>query len=241
MASVEKFKDAAALKILRHNKRMVKHPKNLDIDPNRSMLNYSLTPERGMEVYEYYKQRKAELYYYRRDDVKTLAGWVVTAPEDVNGKEQERAFFEATYDFLAARYGLENVIAADVHYDEGIKETIKDRFGTPILDENGKKQYKIVCGRPHLHFCFIPVAPDQNPNHIQSEKICASEVLTRRELRRFHPELNVYLRKCGITATVTNGRTRAQGGNRSVTQLKTETREKMRRSERGREIDRWTR
>ena len=38
-------------------------------------------------------------------------------------------------------------------------------------------------GQPHLHFCFIPVEEDLK--HEQGYKICANDVLDRRELRNF--------------------------------------------------------
>ena len=34
-------------------------------------------------------------------------------------------------------------------------------------------------------FCFIPV--EEDPKHEQGYKICANDVLDRRELRNFHP------------------------------------------------------
>lgn len=57
----------------------------------------------------------------------------MTAPQDLD-PERYDDFFCAAYDFLANRYGEENVVQAIVHDDEG--------------------------GQPHLHFCFIPVEED---------------------------------------------------------------------------------
>ena len=51
--------------------------------------------------------------------------------------------------------------------------------------------------------------------------MCANEVLDRRELRNFHPDLQKYLNANGLEdAHVMTGVTRAQGGNRTVAQLK---------------------
>lgn len=71
------------------------------------------------------------------------------------------------------RYGQENVVQAIVHDDEG--------------------------GQPHLHFCFIPVEEDLK--HEQGYKICANDVLDRRELRNFHPDLQRYLNEHGLEET----------------------------------------
>lgn len=89
-----------------------------------------------------------------------MCDWVVTLPKDFNGSSRE--FFTHVTDFLNTRYGAENCIGAFVHKDE--------------------KQ-------PHLHYSFIPVSKDKNPAHEQSEKVCAKEVLTRKELTSFHDEL----------------------------------------------------
>lgn len=192
IASVMKFTNHATPNELRHIERDVAHPSNSDIDVTRSHLNYRLAPERGMSPYEYYKARKKELHCYNRQDVKTMAGWVVTAPEGLPEEEHDR-FFSAVYDFLAKRYGEENVVDAIVHKDEA--------------------------GGPHLHFCFIPVAVDAKHG---GEKICANDVLNPVELRRFHPQLQDHLDSVGINARVYSGITAARGGNVTVKQLKKE-------------------
>lgn len=192
MASVAKFTRSAVRNQLRHIERTITHPVNEDIDMSMSEQNYSLAPQRGMDSYSYFRQRLSELYVYRRDDVKVMAGWIVTAPTDLS-RDQYAAFFAATYDFLAERYGEENCVQAVVHRDES--------------------------GQPHLHFCFIPVTPDRKHG---GEKVCANDVLNRTELRNFHPALQKYLDEHGIKARVTSGITARQGGNRTVRDLKIE-------------------
>ena len=191
MASVEKFTASAVVNQLRHIERTIAHPANDDIDPRRMHLNYQLSPDRGMTSYDYYKQRLSELYCYKRDDVVTLSGWVVTAPADLP-PEQHEQFFRSVYDFLAHRYGEENVISAVVHNDES--------------------------GEPHLHFDFIPAVPDKKHG---GYKVCANDILTRRELRNFHPDMQRHLDNAGLShAKVHTGVTARQGGNRTVRELK---------------------
>lgn len=223
MASVKKFPEAAVEKEIRHNKRQIKNPKNKDIDPTRSHLNESLTPLRSVSEYEYYKQRKAELYCYHRADVKTLAGWIVTAPKELESPTDIKQFFSTTADFLTEKYGIENVISIDTHYDEGKMEKCKDRWtGEYLTDEDGTVKQQLVLGRPHLHFLFIPVVPDKNSRHVQSEKICCSKVLTQMELKKFHSSLKDYLTAHGCPGAdgVLNGSTRLQGRNYSVEEMK---------------------
>lgn len=195
MASVQKFAETAIVNLLRHNDRTIQAPSNPDIDFSRSNHNYSLIPERSMSSYDYYKQRKSELYCYNRHDVKVLAGWVVTAPKELAVVDREK-FFQESHIFLSDRYGLENVVQSIVHQDEG--------------------------GQPHLHFVFIPVTKDTNPKHKQTEKICANDVINRRELRNFHPDLQRHLNAKGINAVIISGITKLQGGNKSVRDLKCE-------------------
>lgn len=194
VASVEKFAAGAVCNQLRHNLREIEHSSNLDIDPERREQDYVLSPDRGISDYDYFKERIGQLYVYGRDDVKVMAGWVVTAPQNLS-PERYDDFFCTTYDFLESRYGKENVIQAVVHNDEG--------------------------GQPHLHFCFIPVVEDKK--HEQGEKVCANEVLDRHELRNFHPDLQKYLDAHGLEdARIMSGITKRQGGNRTVDELKGE-------------------
>ena len=247
MASVKKFTEGAVVNQLRHCNRQIEKDSNRDIDPDRTQYNKSLTPDRNMTEYEYYKQRKSELYCYGRADVKTMAGWIVTAPEELGklwkeGKKQPdpevlqkiNEFFEKTAEFLTQRYGAENVISITTHFDEGKMEKVKDRWtGEPVKDENGKVKEELVLGRPHLHFNFIPVVADTNKKHTQTEKICCNDRLNKIELQHFHSDLA----KATNCPYVVNGKTKAQGRNYTVEEMK-ERYETAKELERLREIER---
>lgn len=214
MASVKKFTESAVVNQLRHIERTIAHPENMDIEKDRTVQNYSLLPQRGISSYEYYRQRKSELYCYNRADVKVMAGWIVTAPKDLPMSEMEK-FFNVTYEFLSERYGEKNCVQAVVHNDEG--------------------------GQPHIHFLFIPAAADKKHG---GEKICANDVLNKAELRNFHSALQKYLLDHGVQANILTGITKAQGGNRTVRELKQEntknrwhSREYDKTEERGRRWD----
>lgn len=140
--------------------------------------------------YDLFLSRKKDLYCYKRQDVKVLIGWVVTLPKNYPLKKQ-RVFFECVHQFLIERYGENNCVQSVVHNDES--------------------------GQPHLHFCFIPAVPDKKHG---GEKICANDVITRRELRNFHSDLQRYLNEHNIDANVMTGITKEQGGNKSVRELK---------------------
>ena len=117
-------------------------------------------------------------------------------PKNFNGSSRE--FFTHVTDFLNTRYGAENCIGAFVHEDE--------------------KQ-------PHLHYSFIPVSKDENPAHEQAEKVCAKEVLTRKDLRTFHDDLQEHLRERmpDRNINVVTGITKEQGRNMTIKELKLQT------------------
>ena len=228
MASLKKFPQSAIVNELRHVARTIKNDANRDIDPSLSYLNFSLTPEhplivnpktkivREMTDYEYFKTRTKELYCFKRSDVKKMAGWVITAPHDLSSKN-ERSFFASVYRFLRDLYGIENIVACYVHYDEGKREKIITWHG-PLADENGNIKTRFVAGRPHMHFYFIPVVPDNR--HEQGYKICANDLLNRSHLLRFHSDLEHHLRADGIYCSIRSGVTKAQGRNYSVAEMK---------------------
>ncbi|MGG3047178.1 plasmid recombination protein, partial [Bacillus anthracis] len=112
--------------------------------------------------------RLSEVHCLNRKDVKVCVDWVVTLPESLKvvSKKEKREFFEKTYEFLANRYGGEkNVLSANIHNDET---------------------------KPHMHFAFMPVVWDEKK---QREKVSAKEVLTRKELKTFHQDLDTFLKQ----------------------------------------------
>jgi len=227
MAAFEKYTDNAVIYEMRHNTREnPRPPKNVDIDPEKSKFNYSLHPkDRGSTAREnknYYNQRMKEVYHYNRADVKTACQWVITAPKDLS-PEQEKAFFQETYNYLNSLYGERNCIQAVVHYDEGF--LVKN-------PETGKEDLQI--GKPHLHYMFIPVVenkgymkPNKKGNITTAaqyrEKVCVDQLVNKRHLQNFHPGYQRWLDKHGVHCTVHSGVT--GGKNRTVEELKYTTKE----------------
>lgn len=166
MAHVKKFTKANMQGLSIHLDRKTLNHSNKDIDVERSHLNYDLCEKDG-DTLSRLQERLDEVYCLNRKDVKACCEWVVTLPENLSEipVNEQRKFFEKTYEFLANRYGGEkNVVSAKVHMDETT---------------------------PHMHFDFVPVVWDEKK---QREKVSAKEVLTRKELQSFHQDLDDFLK-----------------------------------------------
>ena len=149
-----------------HFERKTDHHTNKEIDVAKTYLNQELMAD-GSDMLSRFNARLNDVYCMKRDDVKALATWIVTLPEELTEApyEQQSAFFEATTNFLNDRYGQENAVAAVVHYDETT---------------------------PHLHYAFVPVVFDDKKSRY---KVSAKEVLTRQDLQTFHEDLDQHLKK----------------------------------------------
>lgn len=167
MAHVQKYTKGNVQGLSTHWDRKTENHSNPDIDTERSDLNYDLCEKEG-DTLSRMNERLSEVHAFKRNDLKVCADWVVTLPENLKGasEQEQRQFFEKTYEFLRDRYGGEkNVLSANVHNDETT---------------------------PHMHFAFMPVVWDEKN---QREKVSAKEVLTRKDLRGFHKELDEFLKQ----------------------------------------------
>ncbi|MDM7647414.1 MobV family relaxase [Leuconostoc falkenbergense] len=166
MAHLKKNTRGAVPGLAVHFERKTDHHTNKEIDVSKSYLNQDLMAD-GSDMLSRFNERLNDVYCMKRDDVKALATWIVTLPEELTEApyEQQSAFFEATTNFLNDRYGQENAVAAVVHYDETT---------------------------PHLHYAFVPVVFDAKKAR---DKVSAKEVLTRHDLQTFHEDLDQYLKK----------------------------------------------
>ncbi|KQB79820.1 MobV family relaxase [Leuconostoc lactis] len=166
MAHLKKNTRGAVPGLAVHFERKTDHHTNKEIDVSKSYLNQDLMAD-GSDMVSRFNARLNNVYCMKRDDVKALATWIVTLPEELTEApyEQQSAFFEATTNFLNNRYGQENAVAAVVHYDETT---------------------------PHLHYAFVPVVFDDKKSR---DKVSAKEVLTRHDLQTFHEDLDQDLKK----------------------------------------------
>lgn len=152
---------------------------NQDIDASRTEQNYNLAADdQPLSQTEFIEKRIEELHCLNRRNVNVMMTWLVTLPQNLNDKsaDEKKSFFENSYNFLKARYGVANVISAYVHMDET---------------------------QPHMHFAFTPVCFDKKKN---SYRFNAKVVGSRVDLQTFHDQYDEYMTKqMGYVTGVRNG------------------------------------
>lgn len=200
MAHMMKHTKASCGHMFAHFDRKAENISNENLDRTRTHLNYNLATHQQMDQGEFVRKRCSEVRCQNRKDINVMVSWVVTAPKDLPENEQ-RAFFEASYDFCKKRYGMDNVVSAYVHMDEVT---------------------------PHMHFAFVPVKhgfkQDKKNPDISTEyrKVSAKEVVNRYDLQSFHEGLQHHVEQVlGHEVSILNEATKE--GNRSISELKRET------------------
>lgn len=124
---------------------------NKDIDPSKSYLNQNFT---GMSYEEsrdkWFKRLKeiegkmeSETGRAVRKDCVELTSLEMAIPNGMT-TEQAREFFQDFYDLCVKKFGQENIIAANSHFDE-------------IHEYEDASDGEIKMSRPHIHIQVMPV------------------------------------------------------------------------------------
>ena len=133
---IEKRKLGSVTPINNHHERLKeKYKSNEDIDPERTHLNYHLVEPEG-KYREKTMERIKEVGAKRRKDSVVMQDVLITAsPDWIDAKtyEEQVEYFNHAFDFIADRYGIDNILSAVVHMDEA---------------------------HPHMHLVFVPITPE---------------------------------------------------------------------------------
>ncbi len=194
MAGSEKHKTIADCKAaIRHNER-----KPYDHNHSNEKIDNERTKNNIILHKSDLEKRLSEVRIFNRGDVVHCFEWLITLPKEVEISSQKSCtdesivFFQESLEFMKNRYGEKNIISAVIHNDETT---------------------------PHLHLLITPVIPDKKNG---GEKLCCKNVLNRKELITFHPDLSKHLKEVmGYDVGVLNGAT--DNGNKTVQRLKAET------------------
>lgn len=172
MAHLTKYTRAQLPHLLKHDSRAkdaqgryIKFG-NQEIDTNRTYLNYNLHERNdGLSDYEYIKMRGMQYLaknVVNRDNINWAGSWVLTLPEKLKGAsdEEQRKFFQVAHDFMAERYGYDNLVGAYVHMDEST---------------------------PHMHVKITPVIYDKKKGKYRHS---AKDMFDKKDLAFFHQHLS---------------------------------------------------
>ncbi|MBK5482821.1 plasmid recombination protein [Peribacillus sp. TH16] len=147
---MKKFKSADVKGMQIHNQREKESKTNMDIDKERSSLNYDLLNHAPIDYDERIQQEIDERYLgeraIRKDAVK-LCSFVVTSDKaffDGLDPQEEKRFFEESVKFLQDRYGEKNMVYAVVHKDE---KTPHMHVGMVPITSEGKLAAKQFFGK----------------------------------------------------------------------------------------------
>ena len=202
MANLQKYTKSQLGHLLKHIERAKDKNGNYVKFSNQS-INLAKTPtnyelhhrDDGLSSYEFIVRHAEKNNALKRKDVNFLCCWVVTLPESLKSSpaEEQHKFFEESYQFIADRYGKQNVAFATVHNDETT---------------------------PHMHMGFVPVVYDKNKG---KTKVSAKEVVDRQDLQTFHRDLDRHMQKAfgrDIGVLTTNGVKRyTKSSSKSIDQL----------------------
>ena len=94
MAHLEKNTRGAVSGLAVHFERTTDHHTNKEIDVSKTYLNQDLMTDDSDMIFRF-NNRLNDVYCMKRDDVKALATWIVTLPEELTESpyEQQSAFF----------------------------------------------------------------------------------------------------------------------------------------------------
>lgn len=174
------------------------------IDTSRSQLNYQLGECHGVG---WVKDRLKGVYSRPQDWNKPkMIDIVITLPED-EPPENAQAFFEASYRSLCKQFQRKNnIVGAWVHLDEA---------------------------QPHMHFSFLPIVDKKmKKNPEVSEGISTKAYFPRKaSLQEMHKITQDDVTKAlGHRVAILNEATKQQGGNKSISELKTASKKAMERA-----------
>ena len=184
MAHLEKFTRKAIGKVsgeaFRKSEKWSAYKNNVDLE--KSHLNYTINDFSREEVLKKIDERCNEISNGKKLQTQTnvVGSWVLTCPKALRGNsEQEKLFFEKSYEFISNRYGEKNVIEGVVHYDET---------------------------SPHMTVYVVPACVSRKTGR---ETISSASMFTKKDLSTFHEDLEREMEKTfHMSGLVLNGRTK---------------------------------
>lgn len=155
--------------IQKHIQRENENYENVDIDFEKTHMNYDLVNDVNINLNDEIEQNIEQNYQGKRkirtDAIKHVDGLITSDNEFFKDKSKDeiRAFFEDSKEFIENEYGKDNLLYATVHMDEKT---------------------------PHMHFGIVPLTQDG--------RLSAKEVIgNKKELTEFQDRFNTYVNDKG--------------------------------------------
>lgn len=181
--------------VQKHVQRENENYENLDIDLEKSHLNYDLVNNEPIDFNAMIDEKIEENYTGKRkirsDAVKHVDGIITSDNEFFEFKTQAQiqAFFEDSKLFLEDEYGKDNLLYATVHMDEKT---------------------------PHMHYGVVPITEDG--------RLSAKEVVgNKKALTEFQDRFNQYLNDKGHNLERGESKHKTERKHKQVEKYKSET------------------
>lgn len=151
---MQKFGKGGLRGIQSHNQREKDPHTNPDIDKSRTEQNYTVHDTGDFVNYHKAVKNSLDISYKGdktiRKDAVVMCSFIVTSDNDffkgLSAEKQEQ-FFRDSYTFFADRYGVENIINANVHMDE---KTPHMHLGVVPITADGRLSAKTLFDRKEL-------------------------------------------------------------------------------------------
>lgn len=179
------------------------------IDRNRTKDNFTIG---NIHDREWVKNRLANVYQKpgQKHPIESCDIVITLPQEEEKSPENIQKFFQTAYNSLKEQYGKNNnIIGAWVHLDEA---------------------------QPHMHFAFLPISERESKQKPEYKEKLSTRAYwpTKNSLQKMHDTLQKDMDE-GMGRHILgiyDGRTKDQGGNKTVAELKKETAEQKERLER---------
>mgnify|MGYP002757683950 FL=1 len=177
--------------IQKHVQRQNKNYENMDIDLEKSYLNYDLVNDSPIDYNQKIEEKIEQNYNgkrkIRKDAVKHIDGLITSGNEFFKNQtlEETKQFFEHAKTFLEQEYGKDNLLYATVHMDE---KTPHMHYGVVPITEDGRLSAKEVLGNKKALTEF----QDRFNEHINSCGYDLSRGITRGVTPRRHEQISRY-------------------------------------------------
>lgn len=210
MAHLTKYKRSQLPHLLKHDSRAKDKNGNYikfgneEIDTSRTHLNYNLHQRSdGLSDYEFIKQKGLQYLHknvVNRSNINWAGSWVITLPQSLAeaSDDDKRLFFQTAHDFMAERYGYDNIVGAYVHMDETT---------------------------PHMHTKIVPLLWDEKKGRYRHS---AKDMFDKGDLAFFHQHLSERMEQVfgfdvGIVGDSKDKKKDERLPNKTIAELKAET------------------